>query len=105
MRPRYSAPEPLEPRIAPAGLLKISLDRKTATWDDVDGDKVTLKANKPVFDAGDFHFIDTDLGKQLARLDFNSDDKGVSLTFTAKRDAIHRLGDGSVNVGRIEATG
>ncbi len=109
MNPRPAPPEALENRIAPAGLLAVSLDGKTATWTDVDGDTVTLKASKGVLDAKDFTFIAQqagEVGQQLALLDLSdagAAGNGVSLTFTAKRTG--KLGDGSVNIGRIDATG
>ena len=103
--------ELLEARIAPAILLTISADHKTATWVDVDGDQVTLKASKPVLNPEDFTFLADqggDLGAQLAHLDLRDigdAGKGVNLTFTAKRNHTTHLGDGTVHVGRIEATG
>jgi hypothetical protein len=111
--PRHLASriETLEPRIAPATLVSVSADHKTATWTDVDGDRVTLKASKPVLDAADFTFLpdaESDIGGQLALLDLSdigAANSGVSLAFTAKRNPIDRVGDGSVHVGRIAAAG
>ena len=101
--------EPLEFRIAPAILFSISLDGKTAKWTDVDGDTVTVKASRGVLNDATFTFLEPgpdDLGQQLAGLSLvglGDAANGVSLTFTAKRT--DRLGDGSVNIGQINATG
>ncbi|MGB8167531.1 MAG: hypothetical protein WCF18_08565 [Chthoniobacteraceae bacterium] len=101
--------EPLEPRIAPAFVFSIAPDHKSATWNDVDGDTVTLRASKPVLDDADFTFIAQrpgEVGRQLALLDLSFEGfpaNAVALTFTAKRTA--GQGDGFVNVGRIDATG
>ncbi len=98
--------ELLEPRIAPANLV-ISNFGKTAKWTDVDGDLVTLTSTKPVLDDTDFTFLaqePDDVGFQLALLDLSTDQvQGASLTFTARRDAVARVGDGFVNVGWINA--
>lgn len=98
--------EPLEPRIAPANLV-ISNFGKTAKWTDVDGDLVTLTSSKAILDEFDFSFLPQeagDIGFQLARLDLTDDAaQGASLTFSAKRDAVAKVGDGFVNVGWIDA--
>ena len=82
----------------------------SATWTDLDGDLATLAANKPILAESEFAFLTQaagDAGFQLAQLDLHdvAAAKGVNLTFTASRDKVHHLGDGLVNVGRIEATG
>ena len=89
--------------------LKISPDHRTATWRDVDGDFVTLKATKPILNEANF-FLDaqgTLGGEVLQMLDINNaaGGKGTNLTFTAKFDRANNAGDGSVHVGAINAAG
>lgn len=103
--------EPLEPRIAPAGIVTIAPDLKSATWTDVDGDLVVLKSNKTILSESAFTFLDAqpgDVGHQLALLDLHTltgVSSGANLTFTATRNRVAHVGDGTVNVGRIDATG
>lgn len=103
--------EPLEARIAPASLVYISNGGKIASWIDVDGDHVTVTATKAIFAEADFTFLPQetgDLGSQLALLDLHTKGtgfNGVGLKFTATRNRIFHAGDGSVNIGRIDATG
>ena len=90
--------------------LRVAADRKSATWLDVDGDLVTLKATKAVLDAADFQMlVDGPLGGQslfsLNLSDAGAAAKGVNLSFSAKYDTVNRRGDGSVHVGFIDATG
>jgi|GEM_PF-2410024 len=87
--------------------IAISADHKTATYLDLDGDLVTVKASKPVLETGDFVFrVGNDAigGVQLEKLDLSSLGAaagGLSLMITAKAQG----GDGLVNVGFIKATG
>jgi len=106
--------EPLEVRIAPA--LVVAANHLSATFIDVDGDLVTIKASKPILDDLDFIRAASGLGEQLQRIDFSDDDaamvKGLNLTITAKpqdpnpddSDTTKR-GDGHVNIGYLNATG
>ena len=109
MNHRIHLIEPLEARIAPAFIFEIRADSKAVRWTDVDGDIVTLTASKGVLDGSLFYFLDQepgDEGRQLAMLDLSGlgvAAKGISLTFAAKRTA--GFGDGSVNVGSINASG
>lgn len=121
MNQRTHLIETLEARIAPA--IVLTGGGTTASWTDVDGDAVTLKASKAIFTAANAATVFTflaqqpgDFGEQLALLDLSvlgAAANGVSLTFTAKRqDALlggvqdgFKDGDGSVNVGAIDATG
>ncbi len=107
----HSSIEHLESRIAPASIVTVSLDQKSATWVDLDGDHVTLKTTKGILQEADFTFLPHqtgDAGDQLALLDLHGHGdsaKGIALTFTAVRDRVLHVGDGFVNVGRIDATG
>ncbi len=90
--------------------LRIMPGGKVATWKDVDGDLVTLKATKGILDPTDFQFDarGTLGGEVLLRLAVNNDGdlaKGIGLAFTAKFDKVNNLGDGSVHVGLINASG
>lgn len=77
----------------------------TATFQDVDGDDVKVKVSKGTLAAGNFVLRAQGLGAQLELLDLSSDDNfaGATITITATRSAMG--GDGSVNVGFIDATG
>src|SRR4051812_41518556 len=101
--------EPLEPRIAPATVLDFQVNSTgtRATWTDVDGDKVSLTSNKGVLKPHNFTFLeqqDGDLGYQLSLLDLSDEfTSGFTLTFSARRDTVNKVGDGAVNVGWINA--
>lgn len=107
--------EILEERIAPAALVHGALtiqNGTTASYTDVDGDKVTVKFNKKIFDLngdildeafaftaspGDsthFSLSALDLSEVAPFLDL----KGLSVSITAQKKA---GGDGFVNVGAI----
>ncbi len=94
--------------------LRISKDRKTAIWRDLDGDTVSLKVTKPVLTAAMFTFrfgapiaAQPELaGQLLESFDLSS------AVFTADKTSINikaarknGLGDRLVNVGAIEARG
>jgi hypothetical protein len=135
IRPRRKAPtpkpkptarpargiEPLEGRIAPATLV----DASTLLYKDVDGDMVTVKFSKAIFDpasallnatldqvfvfsAGDAHG-GTDTAQQLQLLDlskapvinFKNVASGASLTVTATKAGLE--GDDRADVGAIKA--
>ncbi|MEA3186514.1 MAG: hypothetical protein QOD99_344 [Chthoniobacter sp.] len=105
--------EHLEVRIAPATLLNPT----TVTFQDVDGDDVTVKLSKPLFtDAaatdGILHFTtgtvngDNSAAQQLERIDVSAvpaaTTAGLKITVSAKRSATHG-GDGFANVGEVKA--
>lgn len=90
--------------------LKVSPDGKVATWRDVDGDLVTLKSTKGVLDVDDFELeaVGNFGGEVLHTLELGDDGlpaKGTNLTFTAKFDKPNNRGDGSVNLGFLNAAG
>ncbi len=90
--------------------LRVAADRKSATWKDVDGDLVTLKSTKAVLDAADFTFeAQGALGGEVLRILNLSNEgaaaKGAGLALTAKFDKVNNLGDGSVHIGYLNATG
>ncbi len=94
--------EPLEARIAPAAVF---------TFTDLDGDLVTVSSSKGVnadlAAAGVLVFSDADAThpRHLQVIDFTLNPTAfasTNLTVTAKRGP---LGDGHVNVGRVNATG
>jgi hypothetical protein len=87
--------EILETRIAPAAVV---------TFTDVDGDLVTITASKGTkaqleAAAGDL----TDKRLQVLDLTGTTDFDGAKISISAKPQA--GIGDGLVNVGRINATG
>ena len=100
-----------------AAILKVSsfiapvvtlVDATTATYTDVDGDRVTIKTSKGTLGLSDFFLFSSGTvgGAQLAAINFSDDGnefKNADLTITAKRTALG--GDGRVNVGRIDASG
>jgi len=85
----------------------ISLNGKTATYFDEDGDKVTVKTTKGTFTAANFLFRPTsDTGLQQLRLldlTVGADFTGANITITAKQTA--GVGDKLANVGFIDGTG
>ena len=97
--------EPLEARIAPAGMvtLAVSPDGHTATYTDVDGDHVTLKISLGTLTPGLFTGVASGAGDQLQTLDMSGGgfDK-ASLTFSVAKVA---GGDGLANVGYLNSTG
>ncbi len=98
--------ELLETRIAPAGIITITPDGKTATWDDIDGDKATLKITKGILTDAlftkDQTFTNGLLVTKLNLTDVQFKGTGVSLA--SKRDP-RTGGDAQVNIGYIDATG
>jgi hypothetical protein len=97
--------EALESRIAPAGLITITTDGKTATWTDVDGDKVTLKVTKGQLNSSLFTTDQTPAtGLLVTELDLSAlAFKGTNVTLTAVRDLLTG-GDNTVNLGYLDAT-
>ncbi len=108
--------ELLEARIAPATLINPT----TVTYQDVDGDEVTIKLSKPVFldalTANALLRFSTGLidgsnatPQQLERIDFGAhvvpaEAADTNISVSAKRSA-QTGGDGFVNVGAILASG
>jgi hypothetical protein len=106
MKSNVAPIEHLESRIAPAGIITFSADKRTATWDDVDGDKVTLKITKG--ELADILFT-TDQTPTTGLLveAINLTDvkfKGTAVTVTSSRGPVTG-GDNSVNIGYINAVG
>ena len=107
-RHRSTAPsiETLESRIAPAALIAFSTDHKTATWTDVDGDKVTLRISKGLLD--DTLFTkDTSFttGLLVKKLDLTGAAfAGTNVTLSAVREPLTG-GDNTVNLGYLDAAG
>ena len=89
--------------------VRISPDGKTASYIDVDGDRVILTTSRGAFVAGDFTTKLTGQvgGLQLQTLDLSGPAHaafaGANFTMTATRSALG--GDGFVNVGYLNATG
>src|SRR4051812_42869857 len=94
---QFSGIEPLEPRIAPA--LVVAADGRSGTYDDSDGDHVTLTVTK-----GDLHNAPTLFAAdQLRSLDLkDAGFDGANLTVSVVKV---RGGDGLANIGGIDATG
>ncbi len=78
---------------------------KSVTFRDVDGDLVTVKTTKGVFDGSEFSGVE--LGPngagQFQKLTLDADFTGANINFTAVRTA--NGGNGFVNVGFLNATG
>src|SRR5262245_22668364 len=96
--------EILEPRIAPATLVNAT----TVTYNDVDGDLVTVKVSKGALAESNFTFTTpfADNGPQILRLldlQNSASFSKAGIAITAKRTAAG--GDGHVNVGFIDASG
>jgi len=84
--------------------LALSNGNKTATFTDVDGDKVTVTTSVGQFEAGDFTLLAVaDNRQQLQRLALDADFTGAKISITAKPSAAG--GNGFVNVGFLDATG
>lgn len=98
--------ETLESRIAPAGVISYSSDLKTATWNDVDGDKVTLKVSTGALDDSLFTTDQTQaFGLLVTKLDLTAlEFSGTNVLLSAVRDPISG-GDNTVNIGQLDATG
>jgi len=109
--------ELLEPRIAPAVLVNPS----TVTYQDVDGDLVTVKFSRPIFSSAAeadtvFAFSNSDTVSagnngtptQLQSIDLSALNnpliQGIDITITAKKTP-GNFGDGIANVGEISSSG
>jgi hypothetical protein len=89
-------------RTAPAPA--ISADGKSATWTDIDGDAVTLKLSKGLLTPAAFTMLAGQSGSALSKLTItDAVFAGASISLTAKPGA--NGGDGTVNIGTIDATG
>ncbi len=84
----------------------ISTEGRTATFTDVDGDRVTVRTSKGQFAQSNFQInAGTSGGGQLQTLDLHNDAaefNGANITISAQRTAAG--GDGFVNVGYLNAT-
>ncbi len=97
-----SSIEPLEARIAPA-MVTLIANGASATYTDVDGDRVTVKVSTGTLAAGLFTGVAGASGDQLQLLDLSAGGfDGANLTFTVARVP---GGDGLANVGYINSTG
>ncbi len=98
--------EQLESRIAPAGLITISPGGHSATWDDVDGDKITLTVTKGELTEALFTTDQTPAtGLLVNALDLtDAAFKGASVKLKATRDPLTG-GDGAVHLGYLNASG
>ena len=98
--------EPLESRIAPASVF---VSATTATFDDVDGDHVTVKFSKPILTGGAggnvASVVQVSAGGQLTLIELvglGPAAQGTGISVTAK---LAGNGDGFANVGFIDAPG
>src|SRR6266568_5170070 len=99
--------EPLESRIAPAGVT-IALNKMSATYIDVDGDVVTIKYTQPVADQVVYKFDLPADPNQLTGMDLTAITvAGVGVSITAKQRITGGMpvGDGLANVGFFNALG
>lgn len=87
-------------------ILTISKDGRTATYTDVDGDKVTLKTRGGDFRLADFTFAAEGQGWKLVELDVDETawTSGSDLSITAARSKADG-GDGFVNITTLTASG
>ena len=84
--------------------VNIATGGKTATFTDLDGDKVTVKVTKGELLQKDFVLRDAGIGAQLELLDLTAPGfAGAAVTIISARQG--GGGDGSVNVGYINAFG
>jgi hypothetical protein len=81
--------------------------KRSATFNDVDGDLVTIKVNKGTLKVEDFTIVPSGSGAQLALVDFSGQIElaGANLSVTAKRAAGTPGGVRLVDVGAINASG
>jgi len=97
--------ELLESRIAPAGIIAINLNNKTASWTDFDGDLVTLKwtTGEPSFKASAPVVTNDSRAVQVNEIDLNQTaDANDAITVSVKAGP---MGDGHVDLGYVNATG
>ena len=81
--------------------------KRTATFKDVDGDRVTITVSTGKLKVEDFTLVPSSSGSQLALVDFRGNAKfaGADLSITARVSRSAAGGDGLVHVGHIDATG
>jgi hypothetical protein len=98
--------EPLEDRIAPASLVTIGANGKSATYSDATGDTFVVTTTKGVFQTSQFTF-DPGTAGQLTELSLagNLGFNGAAITFTVFPVNGNPGGSSSVNVGYIDAIG
>jgi hypothetical protein len=98
--------EPLEDRIAPAALVAIGANGKSATYTDASGDTVVVTTTKGAFNSSQFTF-DPNTAGQLTELSVanNTAFNGAAITFTVFPVSGNPHGSASVNVGYIDASG
>lgn len=94
-----------DPADGPAGPTATLVNDQTVTFTDVDGDLVTVKVSAGTLDLlTNFVFAAHGVGQQLQRLVLtDAEFSGANITITAQRSASG--GDGSVNVGYVNAAG
>jgi hypothetical protein len=91
----------LETRIAPA--LIIAPNGRSATYDDVDGDLVTIKVSAGDLNTAMFTAITPNAHLQMTEINLSGGGfDGADLTFTVKKAT---GGDGLVNIGAIKSSG
>jgi hypothetical protein len=94
---RRSIIEPLEARIAPASVFNFT---------DVDGDLVTVKTSLGTLTAGNFTLVAGPVGSELQKITLDATFDNTDLAITVKPGpGPGPKGNGSVNVGYIDATG
>src|SRR4051812_35727143 len=99
-RPRCLQVEALEGRLVPATLVSPTV----LTYQDVDGDTVTVRISKPVLNSGNvnqvFTFGSNSAQQQLQAINLPATAAGAAVTVTAVRSAANG-GNGFANVGRV----
>jgi hypothetical protein len=98
--------EPLEDRIAPAAVVAISTNGKSATYTDATGDTVVVTTTKGNFNTATFTFDPSTTG-QLTELSVanNTGFNGASINFTVFPVSGSSTASNAVNVGYIDAIG
>jgi len=98
--------EPLEDRIAPASVVSIASNGRTATYSDANGDRVVVTTTKGAFTTAQFTFDPSTPG-QLTELSLANTPSfnGANLTFTVFPVNGPNGGSDVVNVGYLDAIG
>ncbi len=80
------------------------LKGRTATFTDVDGDRVTVTVSRGTLTAANLTLVPAGVGAQLALVDLLGDPAfaGANLTVAVRRGPV---GDGLANIGHIDASG
>ncbi len=106
MKPHRPAAEHLECRIAPAALLNVAGNGKSASFTDEDGDKVKVKIVGPgTLDELNFSLLDTTLGAKFVALTLGTEFDGADVSITSEKAGLGGRGDGRVNLTFLDATG